>query len=140
MKLTVWGARGSIPVSGAEFDRYGGDTTCVCLETNAGDTVILDAGTGLRPLGNLLLREDRKTFHFVLSHAHWDHLLGFPFFKPLYRDGVTIHIADKGLVLEGLDQGLFEGSDVRLGAHHADPSAGGVKTRPISSRSIMKRP
>ncbi len=92
MKLTVWGARGSIPVSGAEFDRYGGDTTCVCLETNAGDTVILDAGTGLRPLGNLLLREDRKTFHFVLSHAHWDHLLGFPFFKPLYRDGVTIHI------------------------------------------------
>jgi phosphoribosyl 1,2-cyclic phosphodiesterase len=92
MKLTVWGARGSIPVSGPEYDRYGGDTTCVCLETNAGETVILDAGTGLRPLGNVLLKEGKKTFHFVLSHAHWDHLLGFPFFKPLYRDGVTIHI------------------------------------------------
>lgn len=92
MKLTVWGARGSIAVSGIEFDRYGGDTTCVCLETNAGDTVILDAGTGLRPLGNKLLKEGRDTFHFVLSHAHWDHLLGFPFFKPLYRDGVTIRI------------------------------------------------
>ncbi len=92
MKLTVWGARGSIPVSGAEYERYGGDTTCVCLDTNAGETIILDAGTGLRPLGNLLLEENRKTFHFVLSHAHWDHLLGFPFFKPLYRDGVTIHI------------------------------------------------
>jgi phosphoribosyl 1,2-cyclic phosphodiesterase len=92
MKLTVWGARGSIPVSGPEFDRYGGDTTCVCLETSAGDTVILDAGTGLRPLGNRLLQENRDTFHFVLSHAHWDHLLGFPFFKPLYRDGITIHI------------------------------------------------
>jgi len=92
MKLTVWGARGSIPVSGAQFDRYGGDTTCVCLDTNAGDMVILDAGTGLRPLGNKVLKENRDTFHFVLSHAHWDHLLGFPFFKPLYRDGVTIHI------------------------------------------------
>jgi len=92
MKLTVWGARGSIPVSGVEYDRYGGDTTCVCLETDAGDTIILDAGTGLRPLGNKLLQEGQKTFHFVLSHAHWDHLLGFPFFKPLYRKGTTIHI------------------------------------------------
>jgi len=92
MKLTVWGARGSIAVSGAEYNRYGGDTTCVCVETDAGDTVILDAGTGLRPLGNKLLQSDQDTFHFVLSHAHWDHLLGFPFFKPLYRKGVTIRI------------------------------------------------
>ena len=92
MKFTVWGARGSIPVSGVEYNRYGGDTTCVCLETNTGDTVILDAGTGLRRLGNELLRQGQGTFHFVLSHAHWDHLLGFPFFKPLYRDGVTIYI------------------------------------------------
>jgi phosphoribosyl 1,2-cyclic phosphodiesterase len=92
MKLTVWGARGSIPVSGPEYDRYGGDTTCVCLETDAGETIILDAGTGLRPLGNQLLNDEKETFHFLLSHAHWDHLLGFPFFKPLYRDGVTIHI------------------------------------------------
>lgn len=92
MKLTVWGARGSIPVSGAEYNRYGGDTTCACLETRAGETVILDAGTGLRPLGNKLLKEGQKDFHFVLSHAHWDHLLGFPFFKPLYRKGVTIKV------------------------------------------------
>ena len=92
MQLTVWGARGSIPVSGVEYDRYGGDTTCVCMETDAGDTVILDAGTGLRPLGNSLLNEKKNTFHFVLSHAHWDHLLGFPFFKPLYREGVTIFV------------------------------------------------
>ena len=92
MKLTVWGARGSIAVSGAEFDRYGGDTTCVCLETETGETVILDAGTGLRPLGNKLMREGKDTFHFVLSHAHWDHLLGFPFFKPLYSKGVTIRV------------------------------------------------
>jgi len=92
MRLEVWGARGSIAVSGEAYDRYGGDTTCVCLDTKAGETVILDAGTGLRALGNKVLDEDRDTFHFVLSHAHWDHLLGFPFFKPLYRKGVTIHI------------------------------------------------
>lgn len=92
MRLEVWGARGSIAVSGVEYDRYGGDTTCVCLETKAGETVILDAGTGLRALGNKVLNEERQTFHFVLSHAHWDHLLGFPFFKPLYREGVTIRI------------------------------------------------
>lgn len=92
MKLTVWGARGSIPVSGVEYNRYGGDTTCVCLETKSGDTIILDAGTGLRALGNELMSQDQRTYHFILSHAHWDHLLGFPFFKPLYRDGITIHI------------------------------------------------
>ena len=92
MKLTVWGARGSIPVSGVEYNKYGGDTTCVCIDTSVGETIILDAGTGLRALGNELMNGDQRTFHFILSHAHWDHLLGFPFFKPLYRDGITIHI------------------------------------------------
>ena len=92
MKLTVWGPRGSIPVSGQQFLRYGGDTTCVEIETATGETVILDAGTGVRALGNKLLTEERKSFHFLLSHAHWDHILGFPFFKPLYGQDTTIHI------------------------------------------------
>ena len=90
MKLTVWGARGSISVSGPEYLKYGGDTTCVELETATGATVILDAGTGIRALGNKMLKEGRKEFHFLFSHAHWDHLLGFPFFKPLYRKDTTI--------------------------------------------------
>ena len=92
MKLTIWGPRGSIPVSGKQYIRYGGDTTCVEIETEAGETVILDAGTGLRALGNKLLDGGRKTFHFLLTHAHWDHILGFPFFKPLYQAGTTIYI------------------------------------------------
>ncbi len=91
MKITVWGARGSIAVSGEQYLKYGGDTTCIEIETARGETVILDAGTGVRALGNKLLREDRRSIHFLFSHAHWDHLLGFPFFKPLYRDGTNIH-------------------------------------------------
>ena len=92
MKITVWGARGSIPVSGPDYIRYGGDTTCACLETDAGDIVILDAGSGLRALGNTLLDKGHTTFHFVLTHAHWDHVLGFPFFKPLYHRDTTIYV------------------------------------------------
>lgn len=91
MKIRVWGARGSIPVCGAEYLKYGGDSTCLEVATAGGDLVILDAGTGLRQLGNRLLAEGRKDIHFLLTHAHWDHLLGFPFFKPLYRPGVTLH-------------------------------------------------
>ena len=90
MELTVWGARGSIPVSGREYVKYGGDTTCLALETGGGDMIIFDAGSGLRALGNEALAEGRTEFHFLLTHAHWDHLLGFPFFKPLYRKNVSI--------------------------------------------------
>ncbi len=91
MKMTIWGARGSIPVSGPEYLRYGGDTTCAELETARGEIVILDAGTGLRALGNKLVAEGRKEIHFLLSHAHWDHLMGFPFFKPLYLADSVVH-------------------------------------------------
>ncbi len=91
MKIRIWGARGSIPVSGQEFVRYGGDTTCVEIETARGDVIILDAGSGIRTLGNKLLNEGRTEFHFLFSHAHWDHLLGFPFFKPLYRKDSFLH-------------------------------------------------
>lgn len=89
MKLTVWGARGSIAVSGRQYLAYGGDTTCIEIETADGEIIILDAGTGLRALGNKLMQEQRKDFHFLLSHAHWDHILGFPFFRPLYQKGTT---------------------------------------------------
>ena len=90
MKVTVWGARGSVPTPGAEYDRYGGDTTCLSLETEDGTMVILDAGTGLRRLGVGLVRQTPRRLAFLLSHAHWDHVIGFPFFKPLYRKGFQL--------------------------------------------------
>ncbi|MFC1521996.1 MBL fold metallo-hydrolase, partial [Elusimicrobiota bacterium] len=91
MKLKVWGARGSISVSGRQYLKYGGDTTCLELETKNKDVIILDAGTGIRALGNKLLKENRKSFHILLTHSHWDHVLGIPFFKPLYRKDCRIY-------------------------------------------------
>lgn len=93
MYIRCWGARGSIPVSGPEYLQYGGDTTCLEIRTAARDAVVIvDAGTGLRPLANRLLAEGRRDYTFLFTHAHWDHILGFPFFKPLYSPHAGIRI------------------------------------------------
>jgi len=84
MYLKCWGSRGSIPVSGKEYLKYGGDTTCLEIRSESGDIIIVDAGTGIRRLGNLLLKEKKYQYNFIFTHAHWDHVMGFPFFKPLY--------------------------------------------------------
>lgn len=90
MIIKCWGARGSIPVSGIDYIKYGGDTTCIEIRTNSGDIIIVDAGTGIRRLGNALISEGKNKFHFIFTHAHWDHLMGFPFFKPLYMEDTEI--------------------------------------------------
>ncbi|MDI6725642.1 MAG: MBL fold metallo-hydrolase [Smithellaceae bacterium] len=92
MLIRCWGARGSIPVSGPEYLKYGGDTTCIEIRTRGGDIVIIDAGSGIRRLGGMLMREGQKTFSLLFTHAHWDHLLGFPFFKPIYYESTRISI------------------------------------------------
>jgi phosphoribosyl 1,2-cyclic phosphodiesterase len=84
MIITCWGSRGSIPVSGKEYLKYGGDTTCLEIRTKSDHIIIVDAGTGIRRLGKKLIEEDRYEYHFIFTHAHWDHLMGFPFFGPLY--------------------------------------------------------
>jgi phosphoribosyl 1,2-cyclic phosphodiesterase len=84
MIIKCWGSRGSIPVSGKTYLKYGGDTTCLEIRTRDDDIIIVDAGTGVRRLGNQLRREKRRKFHFIFTHAHWDHVMGFPYFKPLY--------------------------------------------------------
>jgi len=68
MIITCWGSRGSIPVSGSEYLRYGGDTTCLEIRSKDGDILIVDAGTGIRKLGNKLLRENRQNYHIIYSH------------------------------------------------------------------------
>mgnify|MGYP001306773039 CR=1 FL=1 len=92
MFIRCWGSRGSIPVSGREYLRYGGDTTCLEIRTRNDHVIIVDAGTGIRRLGNFLLQEKRYSYDLLFTHAHWDHLMGFPFFKPLYREEVEIRI------------------------------------------------
>jgi phosphoribosyl 1,2-cyclic phosphodiesterase len=92
MKITCWGARGSIPVSGKEYAKYGGDTTCVEIRSKDDDIIIIDAGTGMRKLGNKLLASDKRAYNVLFTHAHWDHLMGFPFFKPIYMKGTRISV------------------------------------------------
>src|SRR5215468_7078618 len=85
-QIKFWGTRGSIAVPGPETLRYGGNTTCVELRAD-GELIVLDAGSGIRPLGVALKQEfqERPTnLSLLITHAHWDHIQGFPFFKPAY--------------------------------------------------------
>ena len=84
MEIKCWGSRGSIPVSGKSYLKYGGDTTSLEIRTQTHDIIAVDAGTGIRRFGNKLAEENLENIHFIFTHAHWDHLMGFPFFKPLY--------------------------------------------------------
>ncbi|MGE0086564.1 MAG: MBL fold metallo-hydrolase [Desulfococcaceae bacterium] len=84
MYIRCWGSRGSVPVSGKEYEKYGGDTTCIEIRSRKDDIIIIDAGTGIRRLGNKLLAEKRFDYHLIFTHAHLDHIMGFPFFKPFY--------------------------------------------------------
>jgi phosphoribosyl 1,2-cyclic phosphodiesterase/ActR/RegA family two-component response regulator len=90
--IKFWGTRGSIPVSGLDYYNYGGNTSC--LEIHDEDNIIIiDAGTGIRPLGNEILSHPQtKHLHLLISHTHWDHIIGFPFFTPVYIPGYTIDI------------------------------------------------
>ena len=92
MIIKIWGSRGSIPVSGKDYLKYGGDTTCLDIRTKSGDIIIIDAGTGIRRLGNQLADERCFDLNFIFTHAHWDHLMGFPFFEPLYVKKSTIRM------------------------------------------------
>lgn len=97
MKIRFWGVRGSIPSPGPETVRIGGNTACVELLAG-GSRVILDAGTGLRRLGQSLLGEvargERKHVDttVLLSHVHWDHIQGLPFFAPIYVPQTTLRV------------------------------------------------
>lgn len=92
MRVKFWGVRGSIPVPGPNTLRYGGNTPCV--EVRCGDTlIIIDAGTGIRELGNELMAAGPPVHaHLLITHTHWDHLQGFPFFAPAYVPGHTIQV------------------------------------------------
>ena len=87
--VTILGARGSVPVSGQEFSRYGGATTCVVVSL-AGQDVVLDAGTGLLSLPERLLRQD--SLPLLLTHPHVDHLLGLPMCPYLFRAGACLEL------------------------------------------------
>ncbi len=89
--VEFWGVRGSIACPSPRHVAFGGNTSC--LEVHAGDQlIILDAGTGIRDLGDSLNRRGVQHAHLLLTHAHWDHINGFPFFAPAYRPDRTFEI------------------------------------------------
>lgn len=93
MFIRCWGSRGSIPVSGPLYDKYGGDTTCMEVRSDKGDIIVIDAGSGLRSLGDRLAKEKVKKIDMLFTHAHFDHIIGFPFFAPIYSKSLqmTVH-------------------------------------------------
>lgn len=92
MFIKCWGSRGSIPVSGKEYLKYGGDTTCMEIRSEDDDLITVDAGTGIRRLGIELTEKKHHSFDMLFTHAHWDHLMGFPFFSPVYNDIFNIRM------------------------------------------------
>ena len=94
MKLRFWGTRGSIATPGPSTNRFGGNTSCVELVTNAGQHFIFDCGTGARLLGMHMMEHAPKPIHAIIliSHTHWDHIQGFPFFAPVFVSGGRITV------------------------------------------------
>ena len=93
MKIRIWGCRGSLTTPGRETVRYGGFTTCVEVRLSDGTLIVIDSGSGIHRLGNALLAEPGTSQLWLLvTHAHWDHLTGFPFFTPAYLERYRIHV------------------------------------------------
>ncbi len=94
MQIKFWGVRGSIPCPGTNTVRYGGNTPCIEIHfPEINRLIIIDAGSGLRELGNdLMTRQQPVEAHLFLTHTHWDHIMGFPFFVPAYIPGTHIRV------------------------------------------------
>ncbi|GBE04523.1 ribonuclease Z [bacterium BMS3Abin10] len=90
MEIKFWGVRGSLPAPGASTVRYGGNTSCVSIELDGDKILVFDAGTGIREMGKAL-GERNADLYILLSHNHWDHIQGYPFFLPLFKDSWNIH-------------------------------------------------
>jgi len=106
-QFILWGSRGSTPTPGGRFIRHGGNTSCFSLNHD-GHQLIFDAGSGIRELGRLLMEEPPQKLNLFITHTHWDHIQGFPFFTPAYTPGWEIDIYGAKLLNKPL-KSVFKG-------------------------------
>ncbi|MDP7027901.1 MAG: MBL fold metallo-hydrolase [Candidatus Marinimicrobia bacterium] len=103
--VDFWGVRGSVPSPGPATTRYGGNTSCISITIN-NKILILDAGTGIRNLGSAIIGQPELEIFVVVTHSHWDHIQGFPFFTPIYQPDRPVHmfptLHKKNVVLSSL--------------------------------------
>ena len=107
LRLRFWGTRGSVPTPGPSTVRYGGNTPCLEVRTATGSLLILDAGTGIRELGRALVAQSHGApiaAEIFLTHTHWDHIQGLPFFAPIYQAGTRLTIWGSPALEKGVDQ------------------------------------
>ncbi len=112
MKIKFWGVRGSIASPGPHTMRYGGNTTCIEVRGDDGTLVILDAGTGIFPLAQELLRQMPVKANIFITHTHWDHIQGLPFFTPIFIPGNTVRIHGAFDVVSG--RGIEQVMEVQM--------------------------
>ncbi len=110
VRIRFWGVRGSIPTPGRETATFGGNTSCVEVRVGS-EVIVLDAGSGIRGLGKALMREangQSMNVSMLVTHTHWDHIQGFPFFLPAYNPKVNVRILGYEGAVHGLRGALFE--------------------------------
>jgi phosphoribosyl 1,2-cyclic phosphodiesterase len=126
MRATIWGSRGTLASPGPETVRYGGQTSCIALELSDGSMVILDAGTGIRPLGMSLSGASPSRVDLLITHLHTDHIEGLRFFAPFWDPSVEFHVWGPPAPLRNLEQ--------RIAPFFAPPFF------PVHLRNVPSRP
>jgi phosphoribosyl 1,2-cyclic phosphodiesterase len=104
MRAQIWGCRGSLAAPCADTVKYGGNTSCVEVRLASEQAIVLDAGTGMRPLGVAMQRDLPTELHIMLTHLHLDHLQGLGFFRPLFHPGLDVHIWGPSSPVQNLEQ------------------------------------
>ena len=138
MKITFWGTRGSIPTPGPKTMKYGGNTPCIEIEIDK-TLIILDAGTGIRELGIHYEEKYKDTsiaVHIFITHTHWDHIQGLPFFTPMFKRKNHIHIYGSSGFDKNLQKLLSQQMDMNYFPVALDDVEADIQFHDLSGNSV----